>query len=129
MRILIIGGNLNDLQIAADVSRFTGFDDIEAFVDVAPAISSLEQALRGESPLPDAVILELNQGPGNGYEVVRFWHSTRTQTNIKMIVWSELEERNREMCSLFGVDVYVCKSEGEGALREALQRLNPSMGN
>jgi DNA-binding response OmpR family regulator len=129
MRIFIIGENLKDLQIAADAARSTGFNDIEAFVDVDPAMSLLKRALRGESPLPYAVILDLNQGPGNGYELVRFWHSTRTQANIKMIVWSGLDERNREMCSLFGVDLYVCKWEGERALREALQRLNPSMGN
>jgi DNA-binding response OmpR family regulator len=129
MRIFIIGENLKDLQIAADAARSTGFDNIEAFVDVDSAMASLKRALRGESPLPDAVILDLNQRPGNGYELVRFWHPTRTQTNIRMIVWSGLEERNREICNLFGVDAYVCKWEGEGPLREALQRLNPSMGN
>ena len=128
MRVFIVGENLKDLQIAANAARSTGFHDIEVFVDVDPAVSSLKGALRGESPLPDAVILELNQSPGNGYELVRFWHSTRKQTNIKMIVWSDLDERNREMCRLLGVDVYVSKWEGEGALREALQSLNPSMG-
>ena len=129
MRIFIIGENLKDLHIAADAARSTGFDDIEAFVDVDPAMSSLKRALRGESLLPTAIILDLNQGPGNGYELVRLWHSTRIQTNIKMIVWSGLAEQNREMCNLFAVDAYVCKREGEGALREALQRLNTSIGN
>lgn len=129
MRILIVGDDMKDLQIATDAARSTGFDDIEAFVDVDPAMASLRRALRGESPLPDAVILDLSLGPGNGYELVRFWHSTRTNSNIQMIVWSDLEERNREMCELFAVDAYVCKWEGEGALREALQRLGPSMGN
>ena len=129
MRIFIIGDNMKDLQIATHAAHSTGFDEIEAFVDVDSAMASLKRALQGDSSLPDAVILNLNLGPGNGYEFVRFWHSTRTQTNIKMIVWSDLEERNREMCKLFGVDAYVCKWEGERVLREALQGLNPSMGN
>jgi DNA-binding response OmpR family regulator len=128
MRTLIIEDNPNDLRIAARVARAAGFEDIEAFASLGNAIEHIEQGLRGERPLPDAIILDLNLGQDSGFEVLRHWRAAWPNSAMRMVVWSALGDHNRELCSLFHVDAYVHKWEGEAALREALEGLNRPLG-
>lgn len=124
MRALIIEDNPNDLRIAASVARTAGFEDIDAFTSLGNAIEHIEQALRGEGPLPDAIILDLNLGLDSGFEVLRHWRSAWPNSAMRMVVWSALGDHNRELCALFHVDAFVSKWKGEAALREALEGLN-----
>ncbi|MGA7107232.1 MAG: hypothetical protein WBV28_06865 [Terracidiphilus sp.] len=43
---------------------------------VALAIESIEQGLRDERPLPDAIVLDLNLGYESGYKILRHWRTT-----------------------------------------------------
>ena len=120
---MILEDDPKDSLLAVDAARAEGFEDIEAFTSLAPAVKRIEQALRGETPAPDALILDLSLGIDSGYELLRLWYK-EGQQKIRVIVWSYLEERNREICALFKVDAYVNKWEGQGGLREALKQLN-----
>jgi CheY-like chemotaxis protein len=123
MRTLIIEDNPADIGIAARIARTAGFEDVEVFTSVADSIQRIEQGLRGERSLPDAIILDLNLGHESGYEALRHWRATWANSAMRMIVWSGLGEHNRELCALFHVDAFVSKWKGEAALREALQRI------
>jgi len=123
MRVMILEDDLNDLHIAADAARAMGIKDIEAFMWLAPAQKWLDEAIKGQKPLPDAIILDLAVGCESGYELLRAWHKAKLNSKIHMIVWSHLESRNREVCELFNVDAYVGKWEGAIALRDALRRV------
>ena len=129
MRILILEDDTKDLRIASDASRAAGFDEIQSFTWLAPAIQWLEECLRGERPLPRVMVLDLGLGNDSGYELLRFWHSSQSGSKVRIIVWSQFEERNRDVCDLFGVDAYVGKWEGESALRDALKNLHLAENN
>jgi CheY-like chemotaxis protein len=124
MRTVIIEDNPTDIRIAARIARTAGFENIEAFTSMENAIERIDQGLRGERPLPDAIILDLNLGHESGYEVLRHWRETWADSRMRMVVWSALGDHNRELCALFHADAFVSKWKGEAALREALEGLN-----
>jgi len=107
MRTLIIEDNPKDVRIAARVAHTAGFEDVEAFTSLDDAIERIEQGLRGERSLPDAIILDLNLGHENGYEVLRHWREAWVNTSMRMVVWSALGEHNHQLCALFHVESYV----------------------
>jgi CheY-like chemotaxis protein len=120
---LIIEDDPVDVGMAARIARSAGFEDVEAFTSLTDGINRIERGLRGERTLPDAIIVDLNLGHENGYEVLRHWRSKWANPAIRMIVWSGLGEHNRGLCALFHVDAFVSKWKGEAALREALQKI------
>jgi|ERR1700733_12818848 len=123
MRTLIIEDDPNHIRMASKVARTAGFEDIEVFMSLRNAIERIEQALRGEKPLPDAIILDLNLGAESGFEVLRHWRTTLSNSEMRLVVWSGLGDHNRELCALFHVDAFVFKWQGENALREALEQV------
>lgn len=123
MRTLIIEDSPNDTRIAAKVARTAGFEDVEAFTSLDHAIERIEEGLRGERSLPDAIILDLNLGYDSGFEVIRHWRTRWGNSNMRLIVWSVLGEHTQELCALFHVDAFVSKWRGEEALSKALQQV------
>jgi DNA-binding response OmpR family regulator len=123
MRTLIIEDDPNHIRMASKVARTAGFEDIEVFTSLGNAIERIEQGLRGEKPLPDAIILDLNLGAESGYEVLRHWRTTWSNSEMRLVVWSALGDHNRELCALFHVDSFVFKWQGEDALRDALEQV------
>jgi hypothetical protein len=84
MRLLILEDNPKDAQIAADIGRQEGFEEIEVFTSLAPAMQTMEQALSGDRPLPHALLLDLNLGVESGYDLLRLWHRTRAESKIRV---------------------------------------------
>jgi DNA-binding response OmpR family regulator len=121
MRTMIIEDNLRDTRIASKVARLAGFEDVETFTSLERAIERIEQGLRGEKPLPDAIIVDLILGHDSGFEVLRHWRTTWSESAMRMIVWTQLGEHSRGLCALFHVDAFVSKWQGEEALRKALE--------
>ena len=128
MRVLILEDDPNDLRLAADTAQGLGIADIDAFMWLNPAKACFQEGLRGDRPLPDAIILDLILGQDSGYEsgfeMLRLWHSTRAQSRAQMIVWSQSQDWNREMCELFNVGAFVNKHEGPSALSDALRKVS-----
>jgi DNA-binding response OmpR family regulator len=123
MRILILGGDLKELLTATRLARKAGFEEIERFTSLRPAIKRIEQCLRGERPPPNAIVVDLDLGLDSGYDFLRNWRSTWKQASIRIIVWSALGEYHQELCELFHVDAYVSKWDGKAALFKALQQV------
>jgi CheY-like chemotaxis protein len=123
--LLIVEDQPNDLKIAAEVARSVGITNIEARTSFSAARHFLEKGMRGDIPLPDGIVLDLDLGYESGYELLRFWHSTPEISKIPMIIWTLLGEEQREICKLFNVSVYISKWEGVAPFREALRKVEP----
>jgi CheY-like chemotaxis protein len=126
-RLLIVEDQQQDARFAAKTAQSIGFSEVDALSSVQAARIYLEECLKGERQLPDGIVLDLDLGYESGYELLRYWHSTPRLSRIPVIVWSILGEDQREMCSLFKVNRFVAKWEGEEAFRDALSSLGGSM--
>jgi hypothetical protein len=120
--LLLIDDQSKDLVAAMEVARSLHIEDIQTKDSVSGARAHLEKGLRGEVPLPDGIVLDLDLGLDSGFELLRFWHSTPELSKIPMIVWSVVEEQ-RGICELFKINSFVSKWEGPAAFREALAQL------
>ena len=125
-RILVVEDQASDLQIASQAAHAAGIQEVEARTNVQAAMSYLTKGIRGESPLPDCIVLDLDLGYESGYELLRFWHSTPELKVVPLLVWTILGEEQREICNLFKVSNYVSKWEGMTAIRDALKRIRDS---
>lgn len=120
--LLLVDDRPNDLRIAADAARELGITEVNAQTSIMRARMYLEKGLDGEVPLPDAIVLDLDLGHESGFELLRFWHSNPKLATIPLMIWSVLD-REREICNLFKVKLFVSKWEGPKAFREALAQL------
>lgn len=125
-RLLIVENDPHDMKRAGEAARQVGFSELEGKTTPGAARYYLEERLSDESKLPDGILLDLDFGHENGYELLRFWHSSPKLRTIPMIVWSVLGEEQRNMCDLFKVKQFVGKWEGNRALEEALKRIGES---
>jgi len=121
-RLLLVEDQVKDARSAAEIATSLGFENVEAFKTTHGALSYLEKGLKGEGPLPDGIVLDLDLGLESGFELLRYRHSTPQLSGIPVIVWSVIEHQ-REVCDLFKVDSFVSKWEGAGAFRQALEKL------
>jgi len=122
-RLLVVEDQPQDLKLAADAARSVGIAQVDTRSSIRASQTYLEKGLRGEGPLPDVIILDLDLGYESGYELLRYWHSTPSLAGIPVIVWSILGDKNEEICKLFKVSSFIGKWEGESAIREALARI------
>jgi CheY-like chemotaxis protein len=123
MQLLIVEDHPNDLQIAVTAAKASGFSAIDASASAGMARDFLEKALRGERPLPDAILLDLDLGYESGFELLRFWHSNPQLAQIPLVVWTILGDQYREICRMFQVRAYVFKGEDVSVLRQVLSGL------
>jgi CheY-like chemotaxis protein len=123
-RLLVVENTPKDLKLAAKMAQEIGISEIEARTSLEAARTYLEKGLSEESLLPDGILLDLDLGYENGYELLRFWHSTPQLSKIPLIVWSILGGQQEAMCNLFKVRRFVGKWQGVEALREALVELS-----
>jgi len=122
--MLILEDNPVDLTIATDIALKAGFSDVLAHTSSSVATAILGGAIEDSKPLPGAIILDIDLGLENGFELMRFCHKNRLISRIPIVVWTVMD-REREICQLFGVQEFVGKHEGPNALYEALLRVNP----
>ena len=120
--LLLVDDESKSLMTALDVAQSLGIEDIEAKNSVRSGRAHLERALKGEVPLPDAIVLDLDFGGDSGFELLRFWHSTPALSNIPVLVWSVMDE-HRVVCDLFKIQGFVSKWQGVGAFRAKLAEL------
>lgn len=121
-RLLLVDDESKDLITAMNVARSLGIEDIQTRNSVQAARAYLERGLKGEAPLPEAIVLDLDFGMESGFELLRFWHSTPELASIPVIVWSVVEE-HRTICDLFKIKHFVSKWQGVEAFRETLAQL------
>lgn len=125
--LLIVDDDLKDLRLAYDVARSVGFSDIEGRTNCEQTRQFLDAALLGKCLMPDAIVIDLILGQESGYELLRYCYSNPSLASIPVIVWTNMGEEQRGLCSLFKVRNFVSKDD-DTVLRDALQELRESSG-
>ena len=126
--VFILEDDRVDLRKAADLARKAGFTEVQSSAFASEARVYLERAISGLTPPPDAMVIDLDLGLESGFELLRFWHGSRQLKAIPVIIWTAMGNREREICRLFGVTMFVSKEHGSPALTEALRSLIPDLG-
>lgn len=126
--ILIVEDTSADLRKAVDAAKGAGFTQFEVARFATDACHYLEKAIAGKTPLPDAMVIDLELNGESGFEVLRLWHGKRQLRPIPVVVWSVMGNREREMTELFRIDKFVSKEDGPKALLDALTRITGSTG-
>src|SRR5690348_11421562 len=75
-KVLIVEDQAADVHFAADVVRSLGISDIEARSTATAAKAYLEDASEKHAT-PEVIVLDLDLGYDNGFEVLRYWHANR----------------------------------------------------
>jgi CheY-like chemotaxis protein len=123
-RILLVEDEVRDVLVATQIASSAGITNVEARDSLRKGIRYLEACVRGESPHPFAIVVDIDLGRSdNGYELLRLRYSTPLLRKIPIIVWTHLDESARAVCDLFDVDSVVFKWEGAAKLREALEKI------
>ncbi len=119
--LLLLEDNASDLRNAAQIAHRAGFTEFEVYRFAEDAQLFLEKGMRGESRLPDAMVIDLDLGMmGSGFELLRFWHGNPQVKQIPVIIWTLMDTHEREICDIFGVTHFVGKYEGPEALFKAV---------
>lgn len=122
--VLLLEDNPNDIRTATELAREAGFTKVEAQMSPTLAAVRLGNAIEDCEPLPDVLILDLDLGVESGFELLRFVHANRLVSRLRVVVWTVMGEHEREICRLFGINEFVSKYDGPGALLEVLTRIN-----
>jgi CheY-like chemotaxis protein len=120
-RLLIVEDQPSDLSLAADLAQLLGATSVEARTSASAAKRFVESALEGNSELPDVILLDLDLGYESGYELLRFWYGNPRLAKIRVVIWTVMEEEQRDICRMFKVDAVVPKAAGVSALKQVLE--------
>jgi len=118
---VILEDAVKDIRAAARVLSSVGITSPTIFNDVPKAVMYLEDVIAGEKPSPNLMVVDLAFGMDSGFEVLRLYKSNKKlSTECKVVVWTAMGERQRELCKLLGASHVVCKEDGEKALLKAV---------
>ena len=92
---------------------------------VAMAVLQLEDARDNKVPAPDLIVLDLDFYGESGFEVLRLWRGDEKLKRICILVWTEMGEKEQQMCEYFGVHKVVPKHAGLLELENAIRFLDP----
>jgi CheY-like chemotaxis protein len=123
---LIVEDDAIDLQQATEILKGVGVSKIDSAASSPRAIRYLEEVAEQKRPAPAVIVLDLALGYDSGFEVLRCWKSDRRLKDINIVVWTQMGEREQELCRLFGLEHVVPKwkdiEELQTTLQQVLQR-------
>ena len=126
LNALIVEDDASDLQQATQVLIGIGVSKVDSAASTPAAILYLEEVAERTRKAPDVIVLDLALGYDSGFEVLRRWKSDSRLKNIKIVVWTQMGEREQELCRLFGLEHVVPKwndvEELHATLRQVLQQ-------
>jgi DNA-binding response OmpR family regulator len=125
LKILIVEDNPS--HIAQCMELLGKFDNAEVSVarTVALAVLRLEDARDNKVSMPDIIVLDLDFYGESGFEILRLWRGDEKLKCICIIVWTEMGEKEQQMCEYFGVHKVVPKYAGLRELEMAIRSLDP----
>jgi CheY-like chemotaxis protein len=126
---LIIEDSSADVYAATGILVRLGVGDVKAITSVAFALEHLQQIADGRHPKPELILLDLNFEKESGFEILRYWKSTPTLKEIRIIVWTLMGDLEKRMADMFGVVQVVDKADGPQELEKVLKSLAPAIGS
>jgi len=122
--ILIVEDDANDLRTATAALKELGLGPVDSAARVSDALRYLEEVVERKREAPALIVLDLSLGYESGFEVLRRWKGERRLSQIPIVVWTQMGEREQELCRLFGLKHVIAKwtdvSELQNAVKAAL---------
>jgi CheY-like chemotaxis protein len=118
---LVVEDDPIDLRQVTEVLKGMGISKIDSAGTTPAAIRYLEEVAERKRPAPAVVVLDLSLGYDSGFEVLRRWKSDVRLRNIRVVVWTQMGEREQELCRLFGLEQVVPKWKDIEELQTSLQ--------
>ena len=119
--VLIVEDDASDLRRATAAVNELGLGTVDSATRVGDALRHLDEVVERKREAPALIILDLSLGYESGFEVLRRWRSDRRLSAIKIVVWTQMGEREQELCRLFGLKHIVPKWAGTNELLDALK--------
>ncbi|HZS27653.1 MAG TPA: response regulator [Candidatus Angelobacter sp.] len=119
--VLIVEDDASDLRKATSALAELGLGPADPVSSVGEALRYLDEAVEGKRSKPALILLDLALGYESGFEVLRRWRSDRKLSDIQIVVWTQMGEREQEICRLFGLKHVIPKWAGDTELQDAVK--------
>ncbi|HEU4416881.1 MAG TPA: response regulator [Candidatus Angelobacter sp.] len=119
--VFIVEDDASDLRHAKSLVTNLGVGKVDSASTVGAAVRYLDEIVEGKREAPVLMILDLALGYESGFEVLRRWKSDAHLKSIRVIVWTQMGEREQELCRLFGLEHVVPKWGSEKELQDAVR--------
>lgn len=119
--ILIVEDNPADVRTASVALAKLGMGNIEAVATVGEAHRYLDEVREKKRESPCLILLDLALGYESGFEILRRWRSDRNLTATPVVVWTQMGEREQELCRLFGLKHVIPKWASISELQDAVK--------
>jgi CheY-like chemotaxis protein len=119
--VLIVEDNSADLRRASSVLQGLGFEQIESTTTASAAVRYLDEVAERKRTPPSLIVLDLSLGYESGFEVLRRWKGDARLRPINILVWTQMGEREQELCRLFGLKHIVPKWKSLEEFKSAMQ--------
>lgn len=121
-RVLLIEDQSSDIRQALQILQELELNDVIIRTGALEAMEALRGIERGQQPLPNLVILDLQLGYESGFEILRYWKASPTLCVVPIVVWTGIGGKVEEdICHHFGVSNFIRKEAGPTALKQALR--------
>ena len=119
--VFIVEDNASHLRHAKLLISNLGVREVDSASTVGAAVRYLDEIVEGKREAPALMILDLALGYESGFEVLRRWKGDPHLKSIPVIVWTQMGDREQELCRLFGLQHVVSKGGSERDLQDAVK--------
>lgn len=122
--ILIVEDDPGDMRRAKAALAELGLGETVPATSVAEAFRYLDGVREGKHEAPALIVLDLSLGYESGFEILRRWKSDRNLSGIQIIIWTQMGEREQELCRLFGLKHIIPKWSDISDLQDAVKNVS-----
>lgn len=119
--ILIVEDSPADIRTATNAITPLGPLSIVPATSLAAAHQFLDDVREGSREMPALILLDLALGYESGFEILRRWKSDQKLSQIRIVVWTQMGDREQELCRLFGLKHVVPKWAAISELQDAVK--------
>ncbi|HKD80239.1 MAG TPA: response regulator [Candidatus Angelobacter sp.] len=119
--ILIVEDDPADMRRATAALAELGLGKTVSATSVAEAFRYLDGVREGKHEAPALIVLDLSLGYESGFEILRRWKSDHNLSRIQIVVWTQMGEREQELCRLFGLKHVISKFSDVSELQDAVK--------
>jgi hypothetical protein len=120
-RVIVIENSPSDVVKGIRILKSLNISEPMVMTSVDRAMLYLEEVVAGEKACPNLMVLDLDFGLENGFEILRFRRTHLILQACEVLVWTIMGDKEKEFCRLFGVACVISKQDGEAALEDGLR--------
>jgi hypothetical protein len=120
-RVIVIENSPSDVVKGIRILKSLNISEPMVMTSVDRAMLYLEEVVAGEKACPNLMVLDLDFGLENGFEILRFRRTHLILQACEVLVWTIMGDKEKEFCRSFGVACVISKQDGEAALEDGLR--------